>query len=52
MKEDDNLKFLDIFKQLHINISLIDTLRDMPKYIIFKKYGGQKEKTSSLRRLN
>ncbi|XP_017648049.1 uncharacterized protein LOC108488271 [Gossypium arboreum] len=37
-------KFLDILKQLHINILLVEVLKQMPNYLKFMKYSLSKKK--------
>ena len=31
------VKFMEVFKKLHINISFVDTLEQMPRYVKFMK---------------
>ena len=42
--DDQYKKFLDIFKQLHINIPLIEALEQMPKYAKYLKEMLSKKK--------
>jgi hypothetical protein len=44
-KVNHNFKIFETFKQVRINIPLLDTIKQVPSYIIFERLVHHKEKT-------